>query len=129
MTAVTVRLGDDHTGLIPDVVVTTADLSRRPKTFDPSELLAVVEVVSPSSGTQDRVLKADRYAAFGIPCYWRVEMDPFPGQDGAPLPVLLVHEIEGSGYREVQRLVAGETGTATLPYPVSLDPGTVLRRG
>ena len=129
LTAVTVRLGDDRTGLIPDVVVTTADLTRRPRMLDPSELLAVVEIVSPSSGSRDRVLKPDRYAAFGIPCYWRVELDPFPGQDGAPLPVVLVHERDGSGYREVQRLVAGETGTATLPYPVRLDPAAVLRHG
>ncbi len=62
LTAVTVRLGDDHTGLIPDVVVTTADLSRRRRTLDPSELLAVVEIVRPSSGSRDRVLKPDRYA-------------------------------------------------------------------
>src|SRR5436309_188003 len=93
ITAITVRLGDNHTGLIPDIVVTSADLSRRPRLFDPGELLAVVEIVSPSSGSRDRVLKPDRYATFGIPCYWRVELDPFPGQDGAPLPAILVHEL------------------------------------
>jgi Uma2 family endonuclease len=126
ITAITVRLGDDRTGLIPDIVVTTADLSKRPRLFDPAELLAVVEIVSPSSGSRDRVLKPDRYAAFGIPCYWRVELDPFPGQEGAQLPVILVHELEGGRYREVQRLIAGETSTAQLPYPVTLDPAAIL---
>ena len=62
------------------------------------------------------------------PCKFK-GADPFPGQGGASLPVILVHELDGSGYREVRRLVPGETGTATLPYPVSLDLGTVLLRG
>lgn len=128
VTALTLRLGSNRTGLIPDVVVTTADLTRRPRLLDPDEILAVVEIVSPSSGSRDRVLKPDRYASFGIACYWRVELDPFPGQDEAKLPVVLVHQRDGSGYREVQRLAAGETGTAALPYPVRLDPGAILRR-
>ncbi len=128
LTAVTVRMGSDKTGLIPDVVVTTADLTRRPRLLEAEEILAVVEIVSPSSGSRDRVLKPDRYASVGIDCYWRVELDPFPGQEQARLPVVLVHERDGSGYREVQRLAAGATGTAALPYSVSLDPGAVLRR-
>ena len=58
-----------------------------------------------------------------------VEIDPFPGQDGAPLPVVLVHQRDGSGYREVRRLVAGEASTARLPYPVEFDPVAILRHG
>jgi len=59
---------------IPDVLVTTAGAAaRRPSKFAPHEVLLVVEVVSPTSVTMDRVTKADLYAHAGIPFYWRVE--------------------------------------------------------
>jgi len=40
--------------------------------------LLVVEVLSPSTRTQDRTVKARRYAALGIPHYWLV--DPEAGR-------------------------------------------------
>jgi Uma2 family endonuclease len=59
---------------IPDVLVTTADAAaRRPSKFAPHEVVLVVEVVSPTSVTMDRITKADLYARAGIPFYWRVE--------------------------------------------------------
>ncbi|MFD2491822.1 Uma2 family endonuclease [Amycolatopsis jiangsuensis] len=39
----------------------------------PEHVLLVVEVVSPGSGTTDRIVKTDQYAKAGIPFYWRVE--------------------------------------------------------
>lgn len=59
---------------IPDVLVTTAEAAaRRPSKFAPHEVVLVVEVVSPTSVTIDRVTKPDLYAHAGIPFYWRVE--------------------------------------------------------
>ncbi len=127
LTAITVRLGGDETGLVPDVVVTGVDPASRPKLLDPADVLAVVEVVSPSSGTHDRVLKPDRYASFGIDCFWRVELDAFPGQGDDALPVVLVHERTGTAYREVQRLAAGRADTTRLPFAARLDPADLLR--
>lgn len=59
---------------IPDIVVGQRG--------DPDELVhadrvaLAVEIVSPSSKTNDRVTKPVVYAKAGIPCYWRVERDP-----------------------------------------------------
>jgi Uma2 family endonuclease len=38
----------------------------------------VVEVVSPRTRKTDRFLKPAEYAAAGIPCFWRVELEPEP---------------------------------------------------
>jgi Uma2 family endonuclease len=38
-------------------------------------LLVAIEVVSPDSGTIDRVIKRDEYAAAGVPRYWIVDAD------------------------------------------------------
>jgi len=130
LTAVTVRLGDDGTGFVPDVVVTRTspeDMDTR-AFLDPHEVLAVVEVVSPGSRTRDRRIKADGYAAVGIPCYWRVELTPYPGQRDIALPVVLVHELDGGAYQLVTTLTAGTTGEAALPFPIRLDPATLTGR-
>lgn len=59
---------------IPDVLVTTAEAAaRRPSRFTPHEVVLVVEVVSPTSVTMDRITRAGLYAQAGIPFYWRVE--------------------------------------------------------
>ena len=41
--------------------------------FDPSGVLLVVEAVSPSSVTMDRVTKPAIYAEQGIPYFWRID--------------------------------------------------------
>jgi Uma2 family endonuclease len=35
----------------------------------------VVEIISPSSGMRDRGLKRERYARFGVPLYWIVDLE------------------------------------------------------
>lgn len=60
---------DGQDGLIPDVVVQ--------RTLDglfvhPRDVLLVVDVESPSTSRQDRLVKPSLYASWAIPRYWRV---------------------------------------------------------
>lgn len=67
-TAATVR--------VPDILVTRFDLvDRGPARLSASEVLLVVEILSPGSGSTDRVLKAAEYARAGIGSYWIVDLD------------------------------------------------------
>jgi Uma2 family endonuclease len=116
---VNLRVGPDRI-LIPDVLVT-----RRPgdiKVHDARDAVLVAEVLSPSSVSIDRVLKPHLYAAAGIPWYLRVE----PDERGNP--VLLLHELNGDGYRGLARATAGAPVTLDRPFPVILDPAALTRR-
>lgn len=60
--------------LVPDTVVVRADaVALREEYLDPEDVVVVVEVVSPSSVTHDRVTKRALYAEMGIEHYWIVE--------------------------------------------------------
>lgn len=106
-------LGTD--GRIPDVsVVSTAapllDRSRR-LPVGPEWFGLVVEVVSPRTAKTDRFLKPAEYAAAGIPCFWRVELDP--------TPTVVGFRLDGDRYVE----------TSPLPVPwgvLDLDVAELL---
>jgi Uma2 family endonuclease len=70
----------------------------------------VVEVVSPSSRTMDRVLKPAQFAAAGVPWYWRVENDP--------RVEILAFELVQAEYVERCRLL--EAGVLPGPFPVEV---------
>ena len=93
------RLGED--GRIPDLAVVrrSAPSGRGVPAYEPQHLVLAVEVVSPSSRTNDRLVKPVRYAEAGIPSYWRVETDP--------VVELFAMELDGSVYREVLRATDG----------------------
>lgn len=61
------------------------------------DVLLVVEFMSPSSVTDDRVTKPAQYARAGIPHSWRLK------QKGPP--VLITGVRDGGGYRETGRFV------------------------
>ena len=65
--------------LRPDILVVPADgragITDRGVEIAPA---IVIEVLSPSSRTTDRVKKPRRYLEFGVPAYWVV--DPFDGE-------------------------------------------------
>lgn len=73
-----------------------------------SDVLLAVEVMSPSSVTDDRLVKPAQYAAAGIAHYWRLER-------GAA-PVLVTHELEGGVHRESGRF----TDEVVVDSPVAL---------
>ena len=113
--AVGVRVADG-TLFVPDVVVAGTDALEAAGSgvLDAAAALLVVEVVSPSSRTQDRITKPALYAVAGIPAYWRVEQE-----DG---PVVHVFRLVGSSYSEVGSAGPGGRLELTEPFPISFDP-------
>ncbi len=78
----------------PDlVVICRAALNAR--LAPAGDVLLAIEVMSPSSVTDDRLTKPAQYARAGIGHYWRLER-----QDQ---PVLVTHELAGEAYRETGR--------------------------
>jgi Uma2 family endonuclease len=82
----TIRL-DERNRLEPDLLATSAPYDPDGTSYDPAEVLLVVEVVSPESAHRDRTVKLRTYAEAGIPHYWRVE-----GESG--VPVAHVYELD-----------------------------------
>jgi Uma2 family endonuclease len=61
---------------VPDLTVVAAELDGSALLLQPSDVLLAVEIVSPTSITNDRVAKPAQYAARGVRAYWRVEPSP-----------------------------------------------------
>jgi len=80
-------------------------------------VLLVVESVSPSSVTLDRVAKPAVYAEQGIPYFWRV--DSLVGE-GPRLQVYRLDAATGAYVLDME-LGPGEHGGLTAPWPVTLD--------
>ncbi len=72
----TVTLGR-HNRPEPDVMVVRASavVDAGQTTYHPEDVVLAVEVVSPDSVARDRDAKPRKYAAAGIPHFWRVESD------------------------------------------------------
>lgn len=111
VTAAAVRIpGGD--GPVPDVVVTTADLRSCRSGLPVEQVHTVVEVVSPSNALNDRAYKRELYAEAGIPCYWRIEIEPWRGHDG-PLPLVVARLWGPDGWHSVE-VAAGKAHTLEL---------------
>ncbi|MFD3971655.1 Uma2 family endonuclease [Streptomyces cyaneofuscatus] len=102
----------------PDVIVYRAETIDLTPTR-PEHVLLVVEVVSPGSGTTDRIVKVDQYAKAGIPFYWRVEQAP----TGVPIVYTYVLDPATKAYRDGE-MFTGAIKTAA-PFSVTVDLGAV----
>lgn len=103
---------------VPDLVVISEDLVRAEplnEKLRPVDVQLVVEVVSPSSLTTDRITKPAQYAAAGIAHFWRIE----PGPDVS----LSCYELRAgdSVYTEVGTWTRGETARVERPFPLAID--------
>jgi Uma2 family endonuclease len=132
ITAVAVRLpGDD--GSIPDLIITTVNLTEGPLAIPAEHVHTVVEVVSPRHQSRDRRLKKRLYARAGIPCYWRIELDPWPVHSG-PVPAIVVRMLDEIGRWKETIYPAGVTSaipfaigrTGSPPLTLKLDPAELV---
>jgi Uma2 family endonuclease len=106
--------------LVPDIVVVAAEAADQATTrLSHHAVLAVVEIVSPSTHAIDRAIKPGMYAAAAIPTYWRVELDP---------PKIVVCSLSQGRYVSRTTLTAGTTGRITRPFTLELDPAQMTRR-
>jgi Uma2 family endonuclease len=97
----------------PDlVVVNRSVVDRNPVRVDPSDVVLVVEIVSPGSRRTDRVMKAYEYAKAGIERYWIVDLDADLDER------FLAHVLREETYQRVGALVGDRVRTEE---PLVLD--------
>ncbi|MDQ4117936.1 MAG: Uma2 family endonuclease [Actinomycetota bacterium] len=115
--AVEIRFGPQLTRIPDLLVVRSGDPGRQ--WFAPSEVVLAVEIESPGSHIEDRVVKPAIYAAHGIRSYWRIELGPIRARRYGLAP-------DADGYREldcpVDRIVADEPFAVDVPL-AGLLPG------
>lgn len=120
----TVRLGKRQAPE-PDVVVATAEAHAReePSTYYlPQDVVLALEAVSPDSEDRDRDTKPRKYAAAGIPHYWRVEND-------RGRTVVYVYERDPATGAYALTGIHHERLKTPVPFPVDIDLTAVGRRG
>ena len=100
----------------PDLIVVRRTARRRVRAegglLQASDVLVVVEIVSPGSRRMDNVVKRAEYADAGIPHYWIVDVTP-------PISLLACHLTEEFGYRDDEAVTS--TFTASEPFPIRLE--------
>ena len=110
-----------HVGLrrlyVPDLVAVRRDTPFHDNGYDPTGVLLVVEAVSPSSVTMDRVTKPAVYAEQGIPYFWRVDaLD-----EGKPRVEAYALDPGTRTYIPEAELGPGESELLEHPWPVAID--------
>lgn len=105
--------------LIPDIaLVDAAAAATAGLTVHAADVLAVVEIASPSTRVADRKLKPHLYAAAGIPSYWRVELEPTPR--------ITIGELHEGTYTDRLPVTAGAAARIDQPFTVTFDPATLV---
>ncbi|NUR97485.1 MAG: Uma2 family endonuclease [Kribbellaceae bacterium] len=100
----------------PDVIVVRRTARQRVRAegglIRASEILVVVEIVSPGSRRTDNVVKRAEYADAGIPHYWIVDIDE-------PASLVACHLTDKFGYLDAE--VVGGIFTAADPLHITLN--------
>lgn len=100
----------------PDLMVVHRSARKRVRSeggmFRASEVLLVVEIVSPSSKRIDHVHKRNDYADAGIPNYWIVDIDD-------PISLTACRLTEQFGYQDDQ--TATGIFRTEVPFPVEIN--------
>jgi Uma2 family endonuclease len=105
---------------VPDIVIVEREFAATDATTcPPGTVLAVVEIVSPGSEPQDRLIKPQLYADAGIGVYWRFEL--------TPKPHIIVSELRRGRFIRTLTASAGELTVIPCPFPVELDPAELVR--
>jgi Uma2 family endonuclease len=97
----------------PDLlVVNRSVVDRNPVRVDPSDVVLVVEIVSPGSRRTDRVMKPYEYAKAGIEHYWIVDLEADPDER------FLAHVLGDGTYHRIEALTGDRVRTHE---PVAVD--------
>ncbi|MFH8936785.1 Uma2 family endonuclease [Streptomyces griseosporeus] len=109
---------DKRNGPEPDVSVILADAVTGPgqTSYQASDVVLAVEVVSPDSESRDRTTKPHKYARAGIENFWRVEENGHTGR-----PVVHVYELDPVTRTYVHAGMHRDRITVAKPYPVDID--------
>ncbi|MFJ4875093.1 Uma2 family endonuclease [Streptomyces sp. NPDC088745] len=118
----TVKL-DDRNRPEPDVLVVPVDADSGPRQtcFRAEDVVLAVEVVSDESRDRDREVKPRKYAAAGVPHFWRVE-------ENEGLPVVYVYELDPAIKAYVPTGIHHRTLKLDVPYPIGIDLTAIDRR-
>ncbi|PAZ16163.1 hypothetical protein CLM62_09680 [Streptomyces sp. SA15] len=110
----------------PDIVVFPADAVTGPNQtwYEPEDILLAVEVVSADSRERDREVKPRKYAAAGVPHFWRVEQD-----DDKGLPVVYVYELDPATKSYGLTGICHDRLQVAVPFDIEIDLTAVNRRG
>jgi Uma2 family endonuclease len=111
---------------VPDIVVVEGEAARaararKARAYAGPDVLLVVEIVSPRSGSEqhDRVDKVFEYAGAGIPQYWLIDLEPEP--------TIVVRELGTDGrYHVVASVQAGSELKIDEPFPFTFDPARLV---
>ncbi|MGH3811800.1 MAG: Uma2 family endonuclease [Pseudonocardiaceae bacterium] len=107
---VLIEAGEPPTVRAPDIVVThESHVVGNPPRLKATEVLIAIEIISPGTGTTDRVTKRYEYADAGIPHYWLVDLDK-------PVTLTAYSLVDGN----YEHVAADITGSATIPSPVAI---------
>ncbi len=107
---------DDRNRLEPDLMLVDlqADTGDDQTFCCPKDVLLLIEVVSQESRVRDREVKPRKYAAAGIPHFWRVECD-----EGRPVvhtyeidPATRLYGLTGIHHKQLK---------LDRPFPVDID--------
>ncbi|MET8813755.1 Uma2 family endonuclease [Streptomyces sp. NPDC004549] len=107
---------DKRNGPEPDVSVIRAEAITGPEQtrYQAEDVLLAVEVVSPDSESRDRTTKPQKYAAAGIPNFWRVE-----ATNGKP--VVHVYELDPLTRSYVHMGMHRDQIKVDKPYLIDID--------
>lgn len=102
----------------PDLAVVKADGAGglRQTRYQAADVLLAVEVVSPDSEERDRAAKPTKYAAAGIPHFWRVEMS---GEHNRPSVWTYAYDAMHKTY--VSTGVHHDRLKLSVPYDIDID--------
>lgn len=109
----------------PDIVVFPADaVTGSDQTwYKPEDVLLAVEVVSADSRDRDREVKPRKYAAAGVPHFWRVEKDGH-----TELPVVYVYELDPATKSYALTGIFHDRLKLTVPFDIEIDLTAINRR-
>lgn len=106
---------------VPDVVVVDREFAATdPVRYPGSAVLLAVEIVSPNTHPQDRIIKPQLYAEAGVGFYWRLELEGRPH--------LVVSALSHGKFRQVVTAHGGERVRIDDPFGVEVDPATLARQ-